>query len=577
MRIVKARLALLILVLAASSGGGRAASVVATGATAAAIVALAPLPGDDHSGLASLSDGGQVTGWSGPYHTGTQSRAAYYGDAGQAPVPLPGSGSVNARGEVAGAVTLGAAHEGRMRAFLWSDGATADLPSLPGDPYSRADGINNRSEVVGASYRPAPPGEAGGGRFVERPVLWRDRVPIDLGAPVGSTLIGRAFLSDAGAAVFALALPGESSARGFLWRDGALVDLSAPPGYTSFAPEAINATGAVVGEARRPPTPDGGNRAFLWRDGQFTEIGTLPGAGASTAQGVGARGHIIGHAVGGPALVGAFLWHDSALTPLGLPGARDSLATAVNAAGQVVGYASDQGAHRAFLHNGGATIDLNSLLPADSGWILEEALAVNDAGQIAGVGRVGGVRRGFVLTLPTSCGQVSPETGYCIEARFSERWAAGGLAVNGYPIEGARLERLEDGRRYLVQYFERVRLEWHPENAPPHDILLGQFGRRILAGVPGVPSAPAPPRDGYAHFPETGHNVRPRFLAYWEAHGGLAQFGYPLSEEFVEVLGDGNSYTVQYFERARFEHHPENAPPYDVLLGQFGRRILGER
>jgi hypothetical protein len=32
---------------------------------------------------------------------------------------------------------------------------------------------------------------------------------------------------------------------------------------------------------------------------------------------------------------------------------------------------------------------------------------------------------------------------------------------------------------------------------------------------------------------------------------------------------------VQYFERARFELHPDNAPPYDVLLGQFGRRIVG--
>jgi hypothetical protein len=33
---------------------------------------------------------------------------------------------------------------------------------------------------------------------------------------------------------------------------------------------------------------------------------------------------------------------------------------------------------------------------------------------------------------------------------------------------------------------------------------------------------------------------------------------------------------VQYFERARFEHHPENSAPNDVLLGQFGRRILAE-
>ena len=77
-------------------------------------------------------------------------------------------------------------------------------------------------------------------------------------------------------------------------------------------------------------------------------------------------------------------------------------------------------------------------------------------------------------------------------------------------------------------------------------------------------------------FPETGHCVRGRFLTYWTIWGGLAVNGYPISEEFVQTLEDGREYTVQYFERARFEHHPENTPPYDILLGQFGRRILAE-
>jgi hypothetical protein len=46
----------------------------------------------------------------------------------------------------------------------------------------------------------------------------------------------------------------------------------------------------------------------------------------------------------------------------------------------------------------------------------------------------------------------------------------------------------------------------------------------------------------------------------------------------MERLEDGNTYLVQYFERARFEYHPESADPhYQVLLGQFGRRICGER
>lgn len=72
-------------------------------------------------------------------------------------------------------------------------------------------------------------------------------------------------------------------------------------------------------------------------------------------------------------------------------------------------------------------------------------------------------------------------------------------------------------------------------------------------------------------FPETGYEVCGKFLDYWNEHGGLAQQGYPLSEEFVEVSDlDGLPYTVQYFERAVFEDHPENQPPYDVLLSQLG-------
>jgi hypothetical protein len=119
-------------------------------------------------------------------------------------------------------------------------------------------------------------------------------------------------------------------------------------------------------------------------------------------------------------------------------------------------------------------------------------------------------------------------------------------------------------------------MEYHPENQPPHDVLLGQFGRRILAGVPDAPTAPATPRDGSIFFMETGHNVDPDIFAFWLVNGGLPQFGYPLSEEFVQRLEDGQLYVVQYFERARIERHPENNPPYQLLLGQFGRAICGE-
>jgi hypothetical protein len=165
------------------------------------------------------------------------------------------------------------------------------------------------------------------------------------------------------------------------------------------------------------------------------------------------------------------------------------------------------------------------------------------------------------------------ETGRCVAPDLLASWLQhGGLAINGFPISDEFVETLGDGKPYRVQYFERVRLERHPDLAPPYDILLGQFGRQIHPADP-----PAPQRPGATYFAATGHNVEGAFLASWSANGGLAQFGFPISEMFRERLEDGREYDVQYFERARLEAHPENAPPFDVLLGQFGRRIYAAR
>jgi hypothetical protein len=175
-----------------------------------------------------------------------------------------------------------------------------------------------------------------------------------------------------------------------------------------------------------------------------------------------------------------------------------------------------------------------------------------------------------------------PETGFTVSGRFLAYWETnGGLALNGFPISAPRDEVLEDGKTYQVQYFERVRMEYHLENLPPDDILLGQFGRRIHPADP-----PAEQIVGALYFSETGHNLSDitadrknvvNFARYFDNNGGLRQFGYPITEIFPEKLGDGNTYLVQYFERARFEYHPENkGTPYEVLLGQFGRRILTE-
>ncbi len=86
------------------------------------------------------------------------------------------------------------------------------------------------------------------------------------------------------------------------------------------------------------------------------------------------------------------------------------------------------------------------------------------------------------------------------------------------------------------------------------------------------PSAAAPLEQTTSYtFAQTGHTVGGKFLAYWNNNGGLAQQGYPISDQMQEVSPtDGKTYTVQYFERAVFELHPENQPPNDVLLSLLG-------
>ena len=66
-----------------------------------------------------------------------------------------------------------------------------------------------------------------------------------------------------------------------------------------------------------------------------------------------------------------------------------------------------------------------------------------------------------------------------------------------------------------------------------------------------------------------------RFRQYWEQNGGLAVFGYPISAATNEMNRDtGQTYLTQWFERNRFELHPENRAPYTVLLGRLGVQLL---
>jgi sugar lactone lactonase YvrE len=180
-----------------------------------------------------------------------------------------------------------------------------------------------------------------------------------------------------------------------------------------------------------------------------------------------------------------------------------------------------------------------------------------------------------------------PETGFCISGRIREFWEQnGGLAVFGFPLAPQQQETLE-GQSFQVQWFERVRLELHPENARPYDVLLGRIGvdRLVQQGRDWFtfPKSEAQPECRF--FAETGHNVCGTILRAWRANGlefdgkngkseaeSLALFGLPLNDAKSELI-EGKEYTIQWFERARFELHPENQAPYNVLLGRLGAEV----
>lgn len=163
-----------------------------------------------------------------------------------------------------------------------------------------------------------------------------------------------------------------------------------------------------------------------------------------------------------------------------------------------------------------------------------------------------------------------PETGHTLAYNFRKFYdQQGGLPIFGLPLTEVYLE---DGRP--VQYFERARFEWHADITRVEAGHLGRWaaqGREYLHAF--QPVAGAPP--GAIFFPESGHSLGGVFLRFWQTNGGLETFGYPLSEEFAEQnQQDGQTYTVQYFERARFEYHPDQPAAYQVLLGHLGRQYL---
>jgi hypothetical protein len=174
-----------------------------------------------------------------------------------------------------------------------------------------------------------------------------------------------------------------------------------------------------------------------------------------------------------------------------------------------------------------------------------------------------------------------PSISACISGRFLSFWEDnGGLAIFGYPLTDAEFLATDDGL-YLTQFFERARLELHPDQVAPYDVLLGRLGvERLSALGQNWIDAPAEfPEEGCQYWDETGFNVCGPMLEAWRSGGlelddqparsdaeRLALWGLPITTEQLEA--DGTS--VQWFERARFEQQPDGS----VTFGLLGSEVL---
>ena len=313
------------------------------------LVAITPL-GDDATainaaGEATLTIGTQAWRFTPTHSNGVGGALSPLGTLGGT---ISIAAAINDAGVATGFSTLA---DGSYRAFLAGEGPMLSLGTLSGD-FSSGTGLNAAGQVVGFAY---------GSDDNEHGFVWTPE------APGGTT--------------------------------GTMLELGTLGGVYSDA-LAVGPTGDVAGYAY---TVAGAFHAFLWHAGHMTDLGTLGGS-YSKAEAMDAAGDIVGQAyLPGNVKAHACLWKGGAPIDLGALNGEYSEALAIDPTGKyIVGQASVPGGpllqYHAVLHVAGTLVDLNSLLPAHSGWLLQSAEGVNAAGQIVGQGVFAGKTRGFLLT-----------------------------------------------------------------------------------------------------------------------------------------------------------------------------------
>jgi probable HAF family extracellular repeat protein len=315
-----------------------------------------------------------------------------------------------------------------VHGFLWEDGVLTDLGTL-GGPNSFAIAINERGQIVGQAE--TPDADPNFGFPILHSFLWQDGVMTDLEATLGGNHTYGIDINNRSQVVGSSDISTEPRTEpdffghpyafhANVWDKGVVTELGTFGGDSSEA-QGINSRDQVVGFAYTPELyPNLGFQiphAFLWDKGVLTDLGTL-GGNVSLGLETNEKGQVIGWSEtsevdpnSGFPFIHAFVWEDGVMIDLGTLGGNNSFVetNGINNRGQVVGGSETAEVDpngfpifHAYLWEDGTMTDLNSRIPADSGWEQINALGINDRGQIVGFGLINGQSHASILT-PTNC------------------------------------------------------------------------------------------------------------------------------------------------------------------------------
>jgi probable HAF family extracellular repeat protein len=390
-----------------ASISGRVAAAFALAAAAASLAGVAraappsytvtdlgTMPtGVDPAQPLAVASGGRVAGFEFTNSTGGDTAFLWTNGVFNALGTLGGNSSeaydMNGSGQIAGVSSVATSCNGSLcsyadRPFSWQNGVMTNLdPGAGPDDYSGAFGINGFGSVAGFIHRanaPAPTAP-------EVPTIWSgggaQGLPTFCVIFSGGTCTqnggGRALaIADSGDAVgYSGATTGQLPV---IWSAGAITSLGSLGGNWGEATDISN-NGVVVGGSRIGPYP-GPVHAFVWANGTMSDLGTLLGDTGSEAYSINDGGEIVGVS--------------NTTDQFESPGVRAATG-------------------RAFLYVGGTMYDLNSLIPANSGWSLANAAAIDNDGAVVGFGFYNGVQHGYLLrpvvvdTTPPSVSCGSPD------------------------------------------------------------------------------------------------------------------------------------------------------------------------